>query len=322
MRKTLPFILILLLVSCASSSWIQNPHGVYPRDKYVVAVGYGENENEADINAKSELASLFGLRVTSVTARTITETLDNYEDKFSKVSASYIDVDNLYGVEIVKRTVDKNGKHISLAFMEKKPTLEYLIGNIQSERDNIDRLYALIDQNPCTLVSLENATVLIEAVSDYNSHIAIINYLGDRNEEYLDEKASVEKWREVRDSLSIFVNVTGDESGAVRGELLTLLSDTGLRATESKDSRSTLECTINMREVRGSGIASSFVFAEYDAVITLKDNLSDKTILSFSYNGKEGHQNYNSAVTRALKDLCHQIENTFAGELKEKFGNL
>ena len=147
MRRLIPFILVLVLVitSCSTTSWISNPYASYSRESYVAAVGYGDSADTADSNARAELASLFGLRVTSVTARTVTETLSDYDESFMRANVSYADVDNLYGVEIAKRTVDKGGRHVSLAVMEKKTTLEYLEGNVASERSAVERLYALVD---------------------------------------------------------------------------------------------------------------------------------------------------------------------------------
>ncbi len=325
MRKLIPFILVCILVitSCSSTSWIGNPYASYSREIYVAAVGYGDSADTADSNAKAELASLFGLRVTSVTARTVTESLTSYDENFMRANVSYADVDNLYGVEIAKRAVDKDGRHVSLAVMEKKPTLEYLEGNIVNERNAVERLYALVAETTGTLTGLENARSLVTSVSDYNTHIAMINYLSGKNEEYLDEKSASDKWQEARDSVSIAVSVSGDDSGAVKGKLLSLMTACGLRVADNpEDAASSVECSIDMREIQGSGVASSFVFAEYDAVITMADSASGKTILSYSYNGKEGHSNYTSAVTRALKDLCGKISSSLGEEMKEKFGNL
>ena len=324
MRRLIPFILVLVLVitSCSTTSWISNPYASYSRESYVAAVGYGDSADTADSNARAELASLFGLRVTSVTARTVTETLSDYDESFMRANVSYADVDNLYGVEIAKRTVDKGGRHVSLAVMEKKTTLEYLEGNVASERSAVERLYALVDETAGTLTGLENARSLVTQVSDYNTHIAMINYLSGKNEEYLDEKAASDKWQEARESVSISVSVTGDDSGAVRGEILSLMTDCGLRVAENPgNAAASVECSIDMREIQGSGVASAFVFAEYDAVMTMTDNASGKTILSCSYSGKEGHQNYTSAVTRAVKNLSDDIASSFGNEIKEKFGN-
>ena len=324
MRKILPFFLVtaFAIVSCASSSWVSNPYASYSRDRYIAAVGYGDSADTADLNAKAEMASLFGLRVTSVTARTVTETLSSYDESFMRANAAYTDVDNLYGVEIVKRTVDKDGRHVSLCVMEKKPTLEYLEGNIGSERDAVERLYALVDRTLGTLEGLENAHDLVSAVSDYNTHIAMINYLSEGNEEYLDEKTASDKWKEARESVIVAVTVTGDDTGAVEGVISSLLTGCGIRVAETADEASSAAlCSVNMREVQGNGIASKFVFAEYDAVLSLSDSTSGKTVLTYSYSGKEGHQSYQSAVTRAVKDLSEDITSSFGEEMKEKFGN-
>lgn len=321
MKKVLPFILLLLflLSSCISNKWVTNPYKEYDSENYVVALGYGETQEEADTNAKSELASLFGLHVTTVVTRAVTETLSDYDEVFMKASSQYSDVDNLYGINIAKRTLNKDSRYISLAVMEKKPTLQYLLGNIESEKKGIERLYSLSNNSLGSLEGLESASALVSAVRTYNTHIALINYLSGENYEYLDEKKALGKWKEVRESISINVSVVGDESESIASTISQILSSCGLRVVNNEETTSSVECFISMREVKGSGIASSFVFVDYDASIKLKDNQTNKIYLEYSLSGKEGHQNTTSAKTRALNDLKEKIETSFGKEIEEKF---
>lgn len=321
MKKVLPFILLLLflLSSCISYQWVSNPYKEYDGENYVVALGYGETQEEADINAKSELASLFGLHVTTAVTRAVTETLSDYDEVFMKASSQYSDVDNLYGVKIVKRTVSKDKRHISLAVMEKKPTLQYLLGNIESEKKDIERLYSLSNNSFGSLEGLENASALVSAVRTYNTHIALINYLSGESYEYTDEKRALDKWKEVRESISINVSVIGDNTNSIASVIAKIMTSNGLRVVRSEDATSTVECIITIREVKGNGVASSFIFAEYDASVRLKDNQTNRTYLEYSLSGKEGHQNIESATARAIKDLSNKIESSLGKEIEERF---
>ncbi len=316
-------IFLILLVSCTSTSWVNEPYKTYSRDSYLVALGYGETAEKADLNAKTELASLFGLRVSSVTTSTITENLSDYDESFIKASSAYVDVDNLYGVEIARRTIEKDGRYVSLAVMEKRTTLQYLEGNIESEEDSIYRAYEQVEENLGSLSGLESASNLVRAVRNYNTRIAMINYLAGESREYLDEQKALEKWQEARDSIKIAITVDGDDFDAVKTNIANILTSCGLRLSDTaEDSNAVVDCQINIREVQGSGVAASFVFAEYDASISLIDSQTRKTILSYSLNGKEGHQNFSSAKTRAIKDLNDKISSTFGEELKGKFAYL
>jgi hypothetical protein len=77
-RKTLiSFImpLILLVAACSTTGgWIENPYSQYPEADYVCAVGRGYSQDEADLDARKELASVFGLAVNSTITRTVAET--------------------------------------------------------------------------------------------------------------------------------------------------------------------------------------------------------------------------------------------------------
>ena len=72
-------------------------------------------------------------------------------------------------------------------------------------------------------------------------------------------------------------------------------------------------------ESKGTGVASSFVFAEYDASISLVDMTDGVSVFVYTEKGREGHQTIEGAKSRALTALSEEIANGLGNELKEKF---
>ena len=155
MRKTIIAVLAALLfagllVSCSSTGWITDPYRSYTQDKYVCAVGRGYSPEEADLAARKELASLFGMTVQSTVSRTLIETSaekdgktsESFGEYFTSTASMSVNADNLYGVEIAKRTVEKDGTCVSLAVMEKKATTDFYLARMKSQGDEIEALMA------------------------------------------------------------------------------------------------------------------------------------------------------------------------------------
>ena len=144
-KRILIFIAALLfaglLISCSSTAWIMNPYRSYSQDKYICAVGRGYTPEEADLAARKELASLFGMTVQSTVSRTLIETSaekdgktsESFGEYFTSTASMSVNADNLYGVEIAKRTVEKDGTCVSLAVMEKKATTDFYLARMKSQ---------------------------------------------------------------------------------------------------------------------------------------------------------------------------------------------
>ena len=116
------------------------------------------------------------------------------------------------------------------------------------------------------------------------------------------------------------VSVEGDDSGAVRSAVSKTFTDVGIAvASGNQTPTAKAAVTIVWRESAGTGVASSFIFADYNADISLVDLAGGENIFVRSYKGKEGHQTFESAKARAISGLVSQIEDEFTPEMREVF---
>ena len=321
-------ILCVLLVSCSSTGWVSNPYNKYSSDDYVCAVGRGKTIEEADLSARQELAALFGMSVSSTTSLTVIDTSatkdgnksESYGEFFTSNSSVVVNADNLYGVEIAKRTVEDNGTHISLAVMPKKTTSEYYLARIESDRHLIENLKQTVAGSLGTFKGVEIAAELVRSCNDYNTSVVMCNFLSGNSIEFMSLSESKELYRKACSSIVLEVVVSGDDSGAIKSSISKVFTEAGFAVSNgSLVPTAKAVATIVWRETAGTGAASDFVFANYNADVSVVDLAGNATVFVFSASDKEGHQDYESARARAISGLSKILEDEFREELNSKY---
>ena len=322
-------LLVGLLASCSSTGWISDPYKSYDESRYICAIGKGATEEAADLAARKELSMLFGMVVQATVSRTVIDTSmdkngthvgDSYSEFFSSNTSVSVNADNLYGVQIAKRTVQKDGTYVSLAVMERKATSEYYLARLQADGEELDALKAAQPSKIGTLRGVADAATMVRKANDYNTSVVMCNYISGSDLPFVNIAEFYEFYRQARLAVTLDVSVSGDPSGAVRSAVTKIFTDAGFAVSNGTvDPTAQVSVTIVWRETAGTGVASSFTFADYNADFSVMDLAADESILVESYKGKEGHQNFDSAQARAVNVLLGQIEESFRPAIEEAF---
>lgn len=320
-------ILLVLLTSCSSTNWMTNPYSKYPQSDYVCGVGYGKSYEEAELAARRELAALFGMAVESTVSRTLIETSaekngvssESFSEFFSSNATVSVSVDNLYGVQIEKRAENK-GSYVALAVMEKKTTTDYYKGQLDSILGTVEILKKSACEKIGTFAGLNDAAELVGKCDQYNTTAVMYNYLSGADVPFISLSESYDIYKLAKDSIVLEVNVVGDDSGSVRAAVSKVFTDAGIAVSNgSLVPTAKADVTIFWQETQGTGVASSFVFANYNADVSLVDLAGNETVLVFTSKGKEGHQSYESAKSKATSGLVNQISSEFSTLVKESY---
>lgn len=322
-------LLVGLLASCSSTAWVMNPYKSFDESRYICAVGKGATAEEADLAARKELSMLFGMAVQSTVSRTVIETSrekngshagDSYSEFFSSNASVSVNADNLYGVQIAKRTVQKDGTCVSLAVMERKATSEYYLARLQADGEELEALKAAQPSKVGTLRGVADAVTMVRKANDYNTSVVMCNYISGSELPFRNIAEFYELYRRARLAVTLNVSVSGDDSGAVKSAVTKIFTDAGFAVYNGTvDPTAKVSVSIVWRETAGTGVASSFIFADYNADFSVVDLAANESILVESYKGKEGHQNYDSAQARAVNVLLGQIEESFRPAIEEAF---
>lgn len=323
MKKLLIVLFAFMLFSCATGkdAWVKDPYSMYPQSDYVCAVGYGHNPEEAAINAKRELASLFGMSIEAVTKRSLSEEYrdngigisETYSELFSSDTQTTVFVDNLFGVRIAEE-IEKDGKFIALAVMEKAPTIAQYRKELPFMKNALVENESSIAANSGSFYSIGMANDYYKNVEQYNAHVGIYNYLSGADYEYYDLSKAQKVVIDASSLVSLSVDVEGDESGAVNAALSEVFTDNGFRVLDC-GSNPTSVASVKIAWSEFKGIGNPFTFANYNVKVSIYDTDSGKSVFVYDFEGKEGHQTFDGAKTRAIRNITEIIENEFKEKL-------
>lgn len=313
---------LLLLVSCASTmNWEKNPYALHPQSDYICAVGYGSSAEEADLNARKELASLFGMAVRSTTSRTVIEMGDledsTYNEFFASSSEITVDVEALYGVEIAQRK-EADGNFASLAAMEKQATRDYYEAAISSDRSRIKAIEDSLGKPDGSFSLIEKAVELILLIDDYNTKVVLYNYLSDIKETFLSVADAKKVFDEARKSVVLHIEVVGDETGTIKSTLSKIFTDGGF-AVSKGDLAPTAKALVTIGWQELSGVGNPFVFAAYTADVSVVDLVRNESVLVYTETGREGHQSIEGAKIRAERVLSENLSTQFKETLMSRY---
>lgn len=313
MKRLLGLVLaMIMLVSCATTEQAVGETGTmniedrYPSDRYVVAMGFGATRESAELNAKTELVSIFGSAVkTSVRESTRSSIgMQNGQSivddivSFASDSSVTANIRSIWGMQLAPSVQSRDGWE-SIAYVEKKPTIDWYRANLPALLDSIEETIAILSREKGSWKGIGTANKLYGMLIDYNNDVGIYNYLSGDDYRYYNSAKAMKLIEDVRDSVSVYVEVAGDDNGYLKSNLEKAFTDLGWRVARDGSSCSViLNADINWNISEGSG--NSFIFAYYDSSMSLKDKATGHTIEVFALQGKEAHKSEANAKKRAM----------------------
>ncbi len=220
-----------------------------------------------------ELASVFGLAINSTITRIVAETtnleITDYSEYLLSTTQASVNVDNLYGVEIVKRVQTKDGSYQSLAVMEKTVTQNRYASLIESDLDEIEAIRNGISHDG-SFSTLGKASELVTLSDECNTRIVMYNYLSGENRALLNLSESKEIYRQALRSIVLETEVAGDETGAVESAVNKIFTDAGF-AVSNGELAPTAKAKVSINWTRTDGIGNPFIFANYNADVSVMD---------------------------------------------------
>ncbi len=245
---------------------------------------------------------------------------DGSSEMFTSMASSTVNVDDLYGVEIAKRTTSKDGGYISLAVMERRTTAEYYRSKLDS---SIQRLQSLEDdvlENLGTLKALERSVEYVRLCDECNVSTVMYNYLAGDSLPFTDMSKGYSLHDRALNAMVLEVEVSGDDSGAVKAFIGRILTDAGLSISNgSQTPTAKVSIEITWSEQKGTGVASSFTFALYNAAVSFVDIAGNEAVTVESFKGREGHQSFEGAKSRALSSFVKELDSKLSSILEDTY---
>jgi len=307
-------------------AWVDTPDLVYSKQRYVSAVGYGYNRNQAERDALAKLTGVFGQSV-QAELQTISSYSEAVKSGVIQVTenstvqnaiTTSAEMDTLVGAEIADVWYDNKSVYYAAAVMEKEKTSALYSDLIRSNERIIQNLVNV----PADLKdSLDGYSryLLAGTIADTNRVYAnVLTFVGNtrginpgemkKGDDYRLEAAAVAR------NIPIGVSVTGDRGDRLRSAFSKALSGAGFRSG-SGNSRYVLKVTYTMTPVDLPGQQNKFVRYQLNGHLEDGDR-GNSVLVSYDASGREGHLTVPEAEERAIRAAERKIADEFEGILR------
>ena len=328
--------IFFLLAGCAGSKtpdWVNGPTAAaYPSGQYMIGVGQGDTRAVAEQRAYAAVSRIFKADIMSQSRDW--ETYLNLEHTGSHHMERRLTVETMTRVSTDKllenvRIADtwndpKTNLYSALAVLDRASARaalsnrireldEAIKRNIKESREASDKLLTLqqLHRAVRNLITRETLNSDLRVVSGQviSSQFSVPGLTQD-----------LEKF--LSGSLIVAVEVTGDQSDAVRQAIIETLLREGFPVTASLSREDTVPDLLVRGETRlwpADLPDPKFRYVRWCGDFTLVSPESQRIFGAIARSGREGHLNYREASNRALLALKHEVGTAVVKSLSEQF---
>jgi hypothetical protein len=313
-------------------AWVDSPDSVYSRQRYVVAIGFGGNRQDAERNALANLTGVFGQSIQAElkTVSNYSEAVKNGVIQVSENNSvrnaitTSAEMDTLVGAEIADVWFDGKSTHYAAAVMEKQKTAVLYADLIRSNERIIDSLTAMDAAGKNTLNGYSRY-LLAAAIADTDRIYAnVLTYVGNTSNINPAEMKSGDEYRlgaaGIAGNIPIGVNISGDKAGRIEGAFSRALNGLGFRSGGG-DSRYVLNGSYVIENADYPNQRN--IFVRYHLEARLIDTLEGGSVLlPYSAGDREGHLSQSEAEERAMRAAEKKVADEFALSLQNYLSTL
>lgn len=332
MRKIIAIMLIAAVSMTAAMAavntpdWVGNWGKYYPDSRYICAVGYGTSRDLADKSAFENLATYFGVSVSSYTETSMADrtlsadgrTLSYSTDGMQSQAAFSVNVSNLVHTVIAERW-NEGREYISLAVMDKVKAVQYYLETAKSYAEELS-YYSTVDPASLTFDSYYAVISLADYAASYREYKSILSVIAPGMAAELAEIPGDPEIRRLVLSLSneigLSIDARDDDWYLVEDEVVGVLNRLGITPM-GNGTRYVLTETLSLERTELPGNPLKFI--NYSLVLRLKDTYTNKYIFTWRGTGREGQTTYATAQNRAITALDKKIRNDFLTSFSEAF---
>ena len=339
LRKAAITALLLCAAVCSASAakkekkssakmpdWTSNPSKTYPSSQFYTGVGQAVNKNEAELQAVTQIASIFGQNVENVTVassrmtqfiasdNTNTNTSDS---SISQSTKNKIKQENLVGIEVKESYLDeKHNTWYVLAIMDKAKVSQMYTNMLNRNSQEIALLLGQVDasSDKYTLdnyVRLDFARELALVSDGYIKKLTVINPSSASSlESSLVSVSEIQKKaKDIAIKIPICITVSNDSDGRIAKAFAEVLSAEGFNTTTGSNERYLINCDVLYDEGESSDKKTKFY--NYTVTASLKDTSIGEELVPLSFTGREGSPTIENAKQRARNSIVNKIKQNF-----------
>jgi hypothetical protein len=305
-------------------AWVLDPYKAYPHSRYIAAVGFAKNRDEAEKKALAELAAIFGQSIKSdfsvatvyseAVSKGIIVVSGNTNVRDTIVAA--VSLDTLIGAEIGNVWDDGRGIVYALACMDREKTIAVYTEIIRMNQINIDRLTMIKDARKYTFDGYARYK-MAELISGINAKYAnIVTQAGGQVTSLnLDNADAINlEAADILRNITVSITIDGDQNDRIRYAFVKILNGAGL-STQDGDSPYVLAVTVSLNQVTVPN--NNNVFCRYSVTADFIESDAGLTLFSFNDSGRTVHLTYEGAKDRAVTGMEKIINEQYSTAFKE-----
>ncbi len=302
-------------------SWVANPRNAFPEERYVSAVGYGENREAAEKSAMGALVAVFGQTVkgeTTVSSRYLEAVksgaleVSESTDVGRAVTSSFA-LETVVGAEIKGVWDDRSRTVYAVAVMDRMKASMLYADLIESNESSIRSLTSIPDSERNTMEAYARydlAAEIAETSGRFLNVLSVVNpgaAAARRGTTTRAEDLRVVALK-IAQTIPIAVSIRDDRDGRIAAAFSAVLTAAGFM-TGGSGSRYSLSGSLALSPVELPDNPNKF--ARYTVDATLRDAVTGNALLPYSVSGRDGHTSQSEAENRAVRAAERKIRGDF-----------
>ena len=296
--------------------WVTEPSLVYSSDEYIIDLGEGKSQTEADSKAIEGLAAIFNRSIQSQTNASMEYSegaSGARKDKKLKQDVKIsTEVEGLIGVEIKERWKAKDGTYYALAVMEINKGRSIYGEKASSCIKAIDKFFSVTNDQKNTFYEYFRASSAIYKAQEllvYTAYLSVLDPSGRRDWDSYFPDAIKLKTSEIAKNIYVSVNIEGDDASSLQPIFEKVFSKRGFSVSKDGNSRYVLNVVLELEEPEE--LSRGRVSIHYNLQVELLDTVLDETILPFNLDGRETMFNEKATKNKIFKNLEKKVKNEF-----------
>ena len=324
-RLVLSFFFVLLCLFPANAKakaekfplWITSPYSKYPENEYIVEVGSGLSQKEADTNAIEGLSAIFSRSVSSKTDSSLSYKENaGSVDKAKSINQKVLvetSIKDLIGVEIKERWKSKNGSFYALAVLNKQKAIVIYSEKLEHCASLIDAALNIQSDEKGTFREYARyvfATAKANEMSLYNAYLAVLNPASSMLYDEDAYKSESLKLKAATIAKNILVEVRVDANwndARFKNLFEKVFSSRGFAIANA--GRYVLD--VKLEVGKETKLSDDRIMVRYSLTSNLVDVATGSSVLPFVVNDKAVHFDSDSLKNQIFKNIKTKIEKDF-----------
>ncbi len=302
-------------------AWVANPRASFPEERYVSAVGYGENREAAEKSAMGALVAVFGQTIkgeTTVSSRYLEAVksgaleVSESTDVGRAVTSSYA-LETVVGAEIKGVWSDRSSTTYAVAVMDRQKAAMLYADLIETNESSIRSLTAIPAAERNTMEAYARYDLAAEIAETSGRFLNVLSVVSPgaaaarRGTTTRPEDLRVEALK-IAQSIPIAVSIKNDRDGRIAAAFSAVLTSAGFM-TGGSGTRYSLTGTLALSPVELPENPNKF--SRYTVDATLADAVTGNALLPYSASGRDGHTSQSEADNRAIRAAERKIRSEF-----------